>query len=139
MNDIKRLRLQNQIFRHVATYYQKMAGARNARATLELPDAEGAAPRNPFEVTEAGKFTEQVSDYCTFTRCELSSDGSFAKIFVSIWGTAKEQERMLKEIQRMIHGMRQSIAKNIRMRAIPQLSFVQDHSFERASEVDKLI
>lgn len=137
MNDIRRLRLQNQIFRHVATYYQKMAGAKNARATLE--NSTQAETANPFELADVTKFTEQVSDYCTFTRCELSSDGSFAKIFVSVWGTEKEQERILKDIKRMVPGMRSSIAKNIRMRAIPQLAFVQDHSFEKASEVDKLI
>lgn len=137
MNDIKRLRLQNQIFRHVATYYQKMAGAKNARATLE--NVTKAESNNPFEAVDPDKFTQQVTDYCTFTRCELSSDGSFAKIFVSIWGDAKEQDRILKEIKRLVPGMRSSIAKNIRMRAIPQLTFVQDLSFEKAGEVNKLI
>lgn len=137
MNDIKRLRLQNQIFRHVATYYQKMAGAKNARATLE--NVTKAESTNPFEAVDPDKFTQQVTDYCTFTRCELSSDGSFAKIFVSVWGDAKEQDRILKEIKRLVPGMRSSIAKNIRMRAIPQLTFVQDLSFEKAGEVNKLI
>ncbi|MBN8222075.1 MAG: 30S ribosome-binding factor RbfA [Spirochaetes bacterium] len=137
MNDIKRLRLQNQIFRHVATYYQKMAGAKNARATLE--NVTKAESNNPFEAVDPDKFTQQVTDYCTFTRCELSSDGSFAKIFVSVWGDAKEQDRILKEIKRLVPGMRSSIAKNIRMRAIPQLTFVQDLSFEKAGEVNKLI
>lgn len=137
MNDVRRLRLQNQIFRHVATYYQKVSGAKNARATLE--NSQKSESNNPFEAVDASKFTEQVSDYCTFTRCELSSDGSFAKIFVSIWGDEKEQERIMKEIKRLVPGMRSSIAKNIRMRAIPQLAFVQDHSFEKASDIDKLI
>jgi len=137
VNDVKRLRLQNQIFRHVATYYQKLSGAKNARATLENSQAD--ASNNPFENADTAKFTEQVSDYCTFTRCELSSDGSYAKIYVSIWGNEKEQDRIMKEIKRLVPGMRSSIAKHIRMRAIPQLTFVQDRSFERASEIDKLI
>jgi ribosome-binding factor A len=140
MNDIRKLRLQNQIFRHVATYYQKMNSAANARKTLEAEvEKDADSLKNPFEALDPARFTEQVTDYCTFTRCELSPDGSFAKIFVSIWGDAKEQERIMKDIKRHVQGMRSSIAKHIRMRAIPQLAFVQDHSFEKGSSVDKLL
>jgi ribosome-binding factor A len=150
MNDIRKLRLQNQIFRHVATYYQKMSRGQNVTMSLDTPvdvdkTPEGGAVKdagevkNPFETLDPARFTEQVNDYCTFTRCELSPDGSFAKIFVSIWGDAKEQERIMKDIKRHAHGMRSSIAKHIRMRAIPQLAFIQDHSFEKASQIDKLI
>lgn len=137
MNDIRHLRLQNQIFRHVATYYQKMSGTNNARKTLERAQENADRTLNPFEAVDAQSFTEQVTDYCTFTRCELSSDGSFAKIFVSIWGSPKEQERIFNDIKRHAHGMRSSIAKHIRMRAIPQLAFVQDLSYEKASEVER--
>lgn len=140
MNDIRKLRLQNQIFRHVATYYQKMSSSSRAATALEgAAEKSGDEVKNPFEALDPARFTEQVTDYCTFTRCELSPDGSFAKIFVSIWGDAKEQERIMKDIKRHVPGMRSSIAKHIRMRAIPQLAFVQDHSFEKASQVDKLI
>lgn len=175
MNEIRRQRLQNQIFRHVATYYQKMSrgqdgqglaldtksiqaptGARDAQGlTLDTTSIQAAAeaqnnPANPsptspfnaptpFSHNEPHDFTQHMKDYCTFTRCELSADGSFAKIFVSIWGDEKEQERIMKDIKRHAHGMRSSIAKHIRMRAIPQLAFVQDRSFERGAEVEKLI
>ena len=194
MNEIRRQRLQNQIFRHVATYYQKMSRGQDAQGLLldtrsigaaaEGQDAQGllldtksigassegqdgqglaldttsiqaltegqdatAKPsptspfnaQNPFAHAEPHDFTRHMKDYCTFTRCELSADGSFAKIFVSIWGDEKEQERIMKDIKRHAHGMRSSIAKHIRMRVIPQLAFVQDRSFEKGAEVEKLI
>ncbi|MBL8033858.1 MAG: 30S ribosome-binding factor RbfA [Leptospiraceae bacterium] len=139
MNEIKRLRLQNQIFRHVATYYQKSSGAKTARENLAKAEAKAQQGKNPFELAEISDITNQVNDYCTFTRCELSADGSFAKIFVSVWGSEKEQERIMKEIKRMIPGMRSSIAKHVRMQAIPQLVFVQDRSFEKGSQIDKLL
>ncbi|HRP69349.1 MAG TPA: ribosome-binding factor A [Turneriella sp.] len=137
MNAVRHLRLQNQIFRFVATYYQKESGAKNARATLENNEKSGA--HNPFTEADLSKFTEHVTDYCTFTRCELSSDGSFAKIYVSVWGSSKEQERIMKEIKRMVPDMRTRIAKNIRMQAIPHLAIIQDHSFEKGSEIEKLL
>lgn|GEM_PF-3509375 len=194
MNEIRRQRLQNQIFRHVATYYQKMSRGQDAQglmldtrsidassegqdgqglaldtksilAPAEAQDAQGlmldtksidassegqegqtnTSPTspfntpNPFSQNEPHDFTQHMKDYCTFTRCELSADGSFAKIFVSIWGDEKEQERIMKDIKRHAHGMRSSIAKHIRMRVIPQLAFVQDRSFEKGAEVEKLI
>ena len=194
MNEIRRQRLQNQIFRHVATYYQKMSRGQDAQGlmldtrsidassegqdgqglaldtrSIEVPteaqdahgltldttsiqalteaqDAQANPPptspfntQNPFAQAEPHDFTHHMKDYCTFTRCELSADGSFAKIFVSIWGDEKEQERIMKDIKRHAHGMRSSIAKHIRMRVIPQLAFVQDHSFEKGAEVEKLI
>lgn len=183
MNEIRRQRLQNQIFRHVATYYQKMSRGQDGqglaldRTSIGVPtdgqDAQGLmldtpavsevepksiqAPAegqdgqtntsptspfntpNPFAHAEPHDFTRHMKDYCTFTRCELSADGSFAKIFVSIWGDEKEQERIMKDIKRHAYGMRSSIAKHIRMRVIPQLAFVQDRSFEKGAEVEKLI
>ena len=45
----------------------------------------------------------------------------------------------MKGIQRLVPGMRSSIAKNIRMRAIPHLAFVQDRSFEKGDQVARLI
>lgn len=173
MNDIKRLRLQNQIFRLVATYYQKMSRGHDGQSltldtmsidaadrgqddqglVLDTPAVSAVEPRsidvptegqsntptNPFQHADTTSFTRQVKDYCTFTRCELSPDGSFAKIFVSIWGDEKDQQQTMKAIKRLVPGMRSSIAKNIRMRVIPQLAFVQDHSFEKGDQVARLI
>ena len=156
MNEIRRQRLQNQIFRHVATYYQKMSRGQDGQglaldtksigAPTEDQDGQtNTSPTSPFNTpdpfahAEPHDFTRHMKDYCTFTRCELSADGSFAKIFVSIWGDEKEQERIMKDIKRHAYGMRSSIAKHIRMRVIPQLAFVQDRSFEKGAEVEKLI
>jgi ribosome-binding factor A len=94
---------------------------------------------NPFELAGIEDITRQVQDYVTFTRCELSADGSFAKLYVSVWGSPHEQKRLMKDIRQKVPPLRTSIAKNIRMRAIPQIVIVQDTSFEKASEVDKLI
>ncbi|GAB4432596.1 MAG: hypothetical protein OHK0011_15470 [Turneriella sp.] len=138
MNEIKRLRLQNQIFRHVALFFQKTTPSQSAKRTLaETQEKEGIL--NPFELAGIEDITLKVKDYLTFTRCELSADGSFAKLYVSVWGSPREQARLLKDIRQRVPALRTSIAKNIRMRAIPQIAVVQDTSFEKASEVDKLM
>lgn len=138
MNEIRRLRLQNQIFRHVALFFQKTAPSQSAKKTLaDIQDQ--AKVSNPFELAGIEDITRQVQDYLTFTRCELSADGSFARLFVSVWGSPREQERLLKDIRNKVPALRSSIARNIRMRAIPQIAIVQDTSFEKASEVDKLM
>jgi len=139
MNEIKRLRLQNQIFRHVALFFQKTTPSQSAKTTLADAQDKEAKIANPFELAGIEDITRQVQDYVTFTRCELSADGSFAKLFVSVWGNPHEQERLLKDIRQKVPALRTSIAKNIRMRAIPQIVIVQDTSFEKACEVDKLM
>lgn len=139
MNEIKRLRLQNQIFRHVALFFQKTTPSQSARKTLaDSQNAAGKIP-SPFELADIEDITRKVQNYLTFTRCELSADGSFAKLYVSVWGGPREQKRLLKDIRQKVPALRTSIAKNIRMRAIPQIVIVQDTSFEKASAVDKLI
>lgn len=136
MNEIRRLRLQNQIFRHVALYFQKVSPARFGKQTLA--EAQNATETsNPFELAGIEDITHQVQDYVTFTRCELSADGSFAKIFVSVWGNPHEQERLMKDLKKQVPALRSSIARNIRMRAIPQIAIIQDTSFEKAAEIDK--
>lgn len=138
MNEIKRLRLQTQIFRHVALFFQKTAFSQSAKRTL-ADVQEKSLIANPFELVPAEDITRQVHDYATFTRCELSADGSFAKLYVSVWGSPREQARLMKELKKKIPALRTSIAKHIRMREIPRIAIVQDTSFERASKMDKLL
>ncbi len=139
MNEIKRLRLQNQIFRHVALFFQKSAPSQSRKRTLADAQEKETKVPNPFELAGVEDITHQVKDYVTFTRCELSADGSFARLFVSVWGSPREKERLLKDIRQKVPALRTSIAKNIRMRAIPQIVITPDASFEKTSEIDKLI
>lgn len=136
MNEVKRLRLQSQIFRHVVRYYQKMSGA-GLNVQIPVDAINTTQSSNPFELASIEDITDAVHDYATFTRCELSSDASFARIFVNIWGSPHEQDRTLKEIRKHIHGMRSSIAKHIRMRVIPNLDIVKDDSLEKSRAVEK--
>jgi ribosome-binding factor A len=138
MNEMKRLRLQNQIFRHVALFFQKSAPSQSARRTLAKAQEKAGMP-NPFELASIEDITRQVHDYFTFTRCELSSDCSVARLHVSVWGSPREQERLMKDIRHKVPALRTSIAKHIRMRSIPQIVIIQDKSFEKASEMDKLL
>lgn len=138
MNEIKRLRLQNQIFRHVALFYQKTTPSQSAKMTLADVQNQAKIP-NPFELAGSEDITQHVQGYVTFTRCELSADGSFARLFVSVWGSPREQKRLLKDIRNKVPALRSSVARNIRMRAIPQIAIVQDTSFAKASEIDRLM
>ncbi len=61
--------------------------------------------------------------FLTFSRCELSRDGSSAKVFISIYAEQKEQFKAFKIIKQNTRLFRSIISKNIRMKYIPSLSF----------------
>jgi len=133
MNEVRHHRLQNQIHRLVATYYQREIEEINS----EKPEIdsenkpEPKSDKNPFNAS----LTHTLPNYGTITRCELNPDGSFVKIYVSIWGTPTQQAKKLKEFKRHVPTIRSRIAKNIRMRVIPQIAIIQDLSYEKAEGI----
>ncbi|MCS6971493.1 MAG: 30S ribosome-binding factor RbfA [Turneriella sp.] len=136
LNEVRRLRLQSQILRHTALFYQKFPPTESAKNALATT-AENTT--NPFELLPGEDISRKVGNYVTFTRCELSADGSRAKLYVSIWGDTAEKRRVMRNIRRQAPQLRASIARNIRMRQVPQLVFLPDLSFDRASRIERLI
>ena len=77
--------------------------------------------------------------FATFTRVELSNDASSASIFVSIYEEKKAQEETLAALQRASGFIRGRIAKVVRMKNIPVVTFILDDSLEKAEKIENLI
>ena len=77
--------------------------------------------------------------FVTFTRCELSKDYSYAKVFVSIFGSEDEQMRTFEALKRCSPFIRGRIAKNIRTKKIPVVHFKLDKSIEKAARIEALL
>lgn len=84
-------------------------------------------------------FRNPTEAFATFTGCELSNDGGYARVFVSLMGEPEEKKQTLHALQRASGFFRSSIRRNIRMQAIPQLQFVEDTSFENAQKTEELL
>ena len=77
--------------------------------------------------------------FVTFTRCQLSRDYSHAKIFVSIYEGEDGKRLTLRALRQYTSFIRGRIAKTVRMKKIPQISFLIDDSLNKAEKIEALL
>ena len=77
--------------------------------------------------------------FVTVTAVETSPDLRSARVFVSVLGDEREREATLAGL-RSSHGVLQAtIAREMRIKRTPTLSFHYDETVERAARVSKLL
>jgi ribosome-binding factor A len=86
-----------------------------------------------------GELKDPRIGFVTVTGVETSSDLRQAVVFVSVLGSEKRREQTLDGLQ-AAHGILQSrIARELRMKRTPQLTFEYDPSVERGVRMTQLI
>lgn len=75
----------------------------------------------------------------TVTRAEVSGDLQHAKIFVSVMGTAKEQELCMHGLRHATGFVQSKLASRLQTRFTPQVRFVLDQGVKRSIEITRLI
>ena len=77
--------------------------------------------------------------FVTVTGIDASKDYAYAKVFVSVLGSEKEQERTLEGL-RAAHGVLQAqLARELRLRRTPVLTFEYDPTIERGVRLTHMI
>ena len=71
----------------------------------------------------------------------ITGDLSIARVYVSIIGTAKEQENAMTFLRDETKSIRMILSSKIRhqFRRIPELEFHEDHLYERANRIEQLL
>lgn len=77
--------------------------------------------------------------FATITNVKVSPDIKYAKVFVSILGSQNDQDETMKGLNNARGFIRREISKRIRLRHIPEISFIFDESIEKGSEILQLI
>lgn len=77
--------------------------------------------------------------FVTITRVVVSSDLSSAKIHVSIYGSADEQNATMEALSRAHGYIRSELGKRIRLRHTPEISFKLDTSVVQSIRVMELL
>jgi len=75
----------------------------------------------------------------TVTAVDVPRDLRHARIFVSVMGTDSERAATLDALESMKSHLRSRIAKAVRLRVAPELSFRLDKSVERAARIESLL
>jgi ribosome-binding factor A len=81
----------------------------------------------------------RLGNFIAVTEVSTSSDLRYAKVFVSCMGSEEEKQTMLSGLEAASGFFRNKLAKNLRMRRIPELSFHWDDSIERGDRLLHLI
>jgi ribosome-binding factor A len=77
--------------------------------------------------------------FVTVTGVDTSPDLRQARVFVSVWGNERRREQTLAGLT-AAHGLLQSrIARELRLKWTPQLTFEYDQSVERGVRMSQLI
>lgn len=75
----------------------------------------------------------------SITDVEVSRDLSFAKIYFSRLGDEKQRETSLQGLNRAKGFIRSELAKRIRVRHVPEISFHFDPSIEQGARINELL
>ena len=77
--------------------------------------------------------------FATISRVDITEDLSYAKVLVSVMGSEKEKRDTLIGLKNSSGFIRQFLGKGIKIRKIPELSFVLDENLEHAMRIETIL
>lgn len=75
----------------------------------------------------------------SITEVDVTRDLSYAKVFFSILGTEEEKEETIQGLNRAKGFIRSELAKRLRLRHTPEITFHYDSSLEQGAKMDALL
>lgn len=107
-----------------------MAGYRVSRVSEDIKREITAIIRELKDPRVAGKML-------TVVRVEVSSDASFAKVFISDFGGIENAKEAVKGLTAATGYIRREVGQRLHLRKTPELKFVADDSVERGFNMFK--
>ena len=74
---------------------------------------------------------------CSVTHCEVTSDYSYARLYISFLGNRKNEK--MEELQRVKGFIRTELSKKLKLYKTPDLVFILDDSYDRGQRIEDLI
>jgi ribosome-binding factor A len=81
----------------------------------------------------------RLGNFISVTEVSVSADLKYAKVFVSCIGSEELKRETLSGLAAASGFLRNQLAKRLRVRRIPELSFYWDDSIERGAHLLQLI
>ncbi len=107
-----------------------MAGYRVSRVSEDIKREITAIVRELKDPRVAGKML-------TVVRVEVSSDASFAKVFISDFSGIENAKEAVKGLTAATGYIRREVGQRLHLRKTPELKFVADDSVERGFNMFK--
>lgn len=77
--------------------------------------------------------------FVTVMDVQTSPDLRHARVFVSVLGDHSEKDETLVALRHASGWVQGRVAQKVRLKYLPRLEFVLDHTLERAARLDELI
>lgn len=77
--------------------------------------------------------------FVTVTDVRLSSDLRYARVFVSVLGSVKEQQQTLVVLNEAASYIRRILSSRVRLRHSPELTFIFDESVESGARIEQVL
>lgn len=77
--------------------------------------------------------------FVTITRCELTNDMSYCKVWVACMGGSERTAKAVEGMKAAAGYFKKQIAGAVRMRKIPELIFQPDNSLEYSEHIEDII
>lgn len=91
----------------------------------------------------AGIIASELKDprvgFTTVTRVEVSHDLHHARIWVGVLGDEAARQRTVEGLSSAAGYVRHEIAHRLRLRRVPELTFLLDRGPEESSRIEKLL
>jgi len=95
--------------------------------------------REVAEILQQKVRDPRVSAMVSVTDVEVTSDLSFARVFVSILGPEAERAATFEALAHAAGFVRHELASRLELREVPEIRFVHDESARRGARVEELL
>lgn len=85
------------------------------------------------------KINDSKLQNVTITACKLTNDLSIAKVYYIMYGNDDKKEAVEKSFAKVKGFIKKELAKNIKIRKMPELIFEYDTSFEYGNKIDQIL
>jgi ribosome-binding factor A len=83
--------------------------------------------------------TEKYKGLVTLTTVKMSPDLQIAKLYVSIFGKGLSVGEVIEGLENDTSELKQYIAKNLRLRYVPELKFYLDDTLDKMDHIQELL
>lgn len=80
-----------------------------------------------------------ISPITSITAVDVSSDGSYATVYLSVLGSEEEKKATLNALKRAAGFIRNNIGRAVKIKHVPELTFKIDTTLEYGIHISKII
>ena len=81
----------------------------------------------------------RVSEMTSVTHVEITKDLKYAKAYISVFDTDKMKKSTIETLSHAEHHIKDEIGARLRIRRLPQITFLLDTSIEYSSKISELL